>query len=149
MATRLQQVKMEAIARSANVGLRFLHEANGYSFTAYVDGNGNGIRGADIQGGVDKPIRQAERLRDLFSGVDFGAAADVPPVDSGGAAPGDDPVRIGAAKILTFTALGTSSTGSLYVRSPRGAQYVVRIFGETGKTRMLRFDPRQRKWKPL
>ncbi len=149
LSTRLQQVKMEAIARSTDVGVKFLQEERGYSFTTYVDGNGNGIRSADIQRGVDTPLRPAERLRDLFSGVDFGAGADVTAVDPQAAAPGDDPVRVGASNILTFTPMGTSSTGSLYVRSPGGAQYVVRIFGETGKTRMLRFDARQRKWKPL
>jgi prepilin-type N-terminal cleavage/methylation domain-containing protein len=149
VATRLQQARMEAVARSADVGIRFVEEAGTFSYTTYVDGNGNGVRTADILRAIDPPIRPAERLRDLFSGVDFGVLPALPAVESGGAPPGGDPVKFGAANILTFTPAGTSSSGSLYVLGRKGAQYVVRIFGETGKTRVLKFDPRARRWKPL
>ena len=42
-----------------------------------------------------------------------------------------------------------SSAGTVYIRSRRDAQYAVRIFGETGKTRMLKFERRTRRWRPL
>ena len=149
LSTRLQQARMEAITRSADVGIKFVEEAGGYSYTTYVDGNGNGVKTAEILHAIDPPIRQAERLRDLFYGVDFGVLPELPPVESGGAPPGSDPVKLGAAKILTFTPAGTSSSGSLYILGRKGTQYVIRIFGETGKTRVLKFDPRARRWKPL
>jgi hypothetical protein len=50
---------------------------------------------------------------------------------------------------LTFSPIGTATSGSLYVRGPRSAQYVIRIFGETGRTRTLKFDARTRQWGPL
>jgi len=148
-STRLQQARMEAISRSADVGIKFAEEAGGYAYTTYVDGNGNGVRTTEILRVVDPPIRPAERLRDLFYGVDFGVLPGLPPVEPGGAPPGADPVKLGPANILTFTPAGTSSSGSLYILGRKGTQYVIRIFGASGKTRVLKFDPRLRYWKPL
>ena len=149
LSTRLQQARMEAVMRSVDVGLKFAGPAGGYSYTTYVDGNRNGIRTLDIDRGIDRAIRPAERLPDLFYGVDFGLLPGLPPVESGGPPPGTDPVKLGTANILTFTPSGTSSSGSLYVLGRRGAQLVVRIFGESGKTRVLKFDARTQRWRPL
>src|SRR5205807_4263125 len=44
LSTRLQHVRMEAIRRSADVGIKFTASLNGYGYTVYVDGNHNGIR---------------------------------------------------------------------------------------------------------
>jgi type II secretory pathway pseudopilin PulG len=148
ISSRCQRARMEAVMRSADVGLRFVLENGTYAYAAYVDGNRNGIRSADIRSGVDSLVMPAERLRDVFSSVDFGALPNLPPIDPGGTPPGDDPVRLGTANILSFTAKGTSTSGSVYIRGQR-AQYAVRIFGDTGKTRVLRFDPRGNRWRPL
>jgi Type II transport protein GspH len=148
LSTRLYQARMEAVGRSADVGVRFVQTSDGYAYTIYVDGNGDGVRTRDIQGNVDPRIGSAERLPDHFAGVDFGVLAGLPPVDASSAAPGTDPIKLGASSILTFTPLGTSSSGSLYLRGRRNSQYVIRILGETGKTRVLKFDLRARQWKP-
>jgi type II secretory pathway pseudopilin PulG len=149
LSTRLQRARGEAVARSTNVAMRFVPAGDGYAFAVYIDGNRNGIRVLDIERGIDRQLGGIERLGDSFSGVEFGAIPDLPPVDSGGAGPGHDPIRLGPSGLATFTALGTATPGSLYIRSRRGAQYVIRIFGETGKTRMLRFNTRTKQWKPL
>jgi hypothetical protein len=88
-------------------------------------------------------------LPDQFAGVEFGAIPGLPAVDPGGTAPGSDPIRLGSGNIASFSAMGTSSSGTVYIRSRRDAQYAVRIFGETGKTRMLKFEPRTGRWRPL
>jgi hypothetical protein len=149
LSTRVQHARMASVARSADVGLKFVDRGDGYVYTTYVDGNSNGVRTAEIDRGIDRVMQPAERLRDLFDGVDFGVRPGLPPVDSGGAPPGTHPVKLGTASILTFTPIGTSSSGSLYILGRRGAQYVVRIFGESGKTRVLRFDARANRWRPL
>jgi Type II transport protein GspH len=148
LATRLQQARMEAVGRSADVGVQFVPTADGYAYTVYVDGNGDGVRTRDIVRGLDQPIGSVERLSDHFAGIDFGVLADLPPVDAGSAAPGTDPIKLGSSSILTFTPLGTSSSGSLYLRGRRNLQFVIRILGETGKTRVLKFDSRAHQWKP-
>jgi len=146
---RLQRARMEAVMRSAEVAIKYTQTASGYSYAVYVDGNRNGVRSADITKNVDRQILPAEKLADLFKGVDFGALPNLPPVDAGGTAPGSDPVRLGSSDMASFSASGTSSTGTLYIRGQGGAQYAVRLFGETGKTRILKFDPRLRRWNPL
>ncbi len=62
---------------------------------------------------------------------------------------GTDPIKLGASNILTFSPAGTSSPGSLYVLGRNRAQYVIRVLGQTGKTRVLKFDARARQWNPL
>ena len=149
MSARLQAARMEAVLRSADVALRFTAVPGGYTYTVFQDGNGNGVRTRDIQRGTDRQIQAPERLRDQFPGVDFGTLPGLPPIDPAGSPPGDDPIRLGSSDILTFSALGTSSSGSLYIRGPHTAQYAIRILGESGKTRLLKFDSRARQWKPL
>src|SRR5262249_48290063 len=149
MSTRLHRARGEAVMRSADVAVRFVRQDRGYAFVVYVDGNRNGVRATDIEHGIDRQIGDVERLGDLFSRGDFGALPGLPPGDEGASAPGDDPIRLGPGNSVTFTALGTATPGSLYIRSSRGVQYVIRIFGQTGKTRILQFDVRAWKWQAL
>ena len=135
--------------RSTSVAMKFAETPDGYSYTVYVDGNGNGVLTEDIQNGVDRRLNRAERLRDHFAGVEFGAVPGLPPIDPGSTPPGTDPIRLGISGLATFTALGTSSSGTVYIRGRRDAQYAVRIFGDTGKTRLLKFVHRTGHWSPL
>ena len=148
LSGRLQRARTEAVARSVDVALQFVQTPDGYRYAEYRDGNGNGIRTRDIQRGLDPPLAAAERLPDQFAGVDFGVLPGLPAVDSGGTPLGTDPIKLGSSNILTFTALGTSSSGSLYILGRRNAQYVIRVSGETGKVRVLKFDARVRQWLP-
>jgi type II secretory pathway pseudopilin PulG len=147
---RLQRARMEAVRRSAMVGVQFTEAADGhYSYTVYQDGNRNGVLTRDIQSGIDRPIAPVERLPDQFSGVEFGAMPGLPPVDAGGTPPRADPVRLGSGSIASFSALGTATSGTVFIRGRRGSQYAVRIYGETGRTRLLKFEPRTGTWKQL
>jgi prepilin-type N-terminal cleavage/methylation domain-containing protein len=147
-STRLQHVRMQAIVRSAAVAMRITSDSRGYTFAVYVDGNRNGVRTRDIDDGVDVRVQGPERLADNFRGVDFGTLPGLPPVDPGGTAPGSDPIRLGTSDLATFTPAGTATAGSVYVRGRR-TQYVIRIFGDTARTRVLRFDARTNKWNPM
>jgi type II secretory pathway pseudopilin PulG len=149
ISARLQRARMEAVARSADVAVQFTETKDGYRYAVYRDGNRNGVRMRDIEDGIDRRIAPVERLPEQFTGVDFGAIPGLPPIDAGGTPPGTDPIRLGAGGFATFSAAGTSSSGTVYIRSRRGAQYAVRIFGQTGRTRMLKFDRRTRTWRSL
>ena len=148
VAARLQQVRMDAVVRSTEVAVQFVELPDGVHYRVYIDGNRNGVRTRDIQRGVDTPLTADERLPDQFSGVDFGVLPNLPGVE-GGAPPGTDPLSLGASNLVSFSPHGTSSTGSLYIKGRRNAQCVVRIFGETGKTRVLKFVAATRQWRPL
>ena len=145
ISARLYRARMEAVKRSTPVAIQFAQTSAGYRYTVFRDGNGNGVLTSDIRSGVDTPVGAAESLRDNFKGIDFGALPGLPSIDVGGTPPGDDPIRLGAGSLLTFTAHGSSSTGTVYIRG-RDAQYAVRVFGDTGKSRILKFHNRTRRW---
>jgi hypothetical protein len=115
----------------------------------YADGNRNGVLSKDIQKGVDPQISASESLRDNFSGVEFGVLQGLPAIDAGGTPPGTDPIRLGAGNSASFAPAGTSTAGSLYILGRDGSQYAVRLYGETGKTRVVRYDRRTNQWRPL
>jgi hypothetical protein len=59
MAARIATNRLDAVRRAATVSLRFERRGTDYAFTTFLDGNGNGVRTADISAGVDKPIAAA------------------------------------------------------------------------------------------
>src|SRR5262245_28405522 len=116
VSTRLQRARGEAVMRSADVAMRFVQSGGGYAFAVHIDGNRNGVRAADIDRGIDRQLGAVQRLGDSFPGIDFGAIPGLPPVDEGAESPGSDPIRLGSSNAVTFTAMGTSTPGSLYIR---------------------------------
>jgi len=149
IAARFQRARMEAVMRSAIVALQVSQTSAGYEFAEYVDGNRNGVLAGEMQSGVDWRHGAIERLSQQFAGVDFGVAPGLPPIDPGGTPPGADPIHLGAADRASFSPRGTATPGTVYIRGRDGAQYAVRIFGETGKTRLLKFNRRNRRWRPI
>jgi hypothetical protein len=115
-----------------------------YRFTPVADGNANGVRTTEIRDGTDPAIGPTERLCEKFAGVSFALMADTPDAD-GQMGTGQDGVRIGSARILTMSSDGTATSGTLYIRG-RQSQYVVRILGVTGRTRVLHYQPQTRTW---
>jgi hypothetical protein len=148
ISARMYRARMEAVMRTTSVAIQFSRTAAGYSYSVFQDGNGNGVLTSEIKSGVDRCLSTAESLRDNFNGIDFGAVPGLPAIDPGGTPPGNDPIRFGTSSILTFTARGSSSTGTVYIRGG-DAQYAVRVFGDTGKSRMLKFNHRTGRWRPL
>ena len=146
IATRLQRTRTLAITRSAIVSMRFTSAGSSYSYAEYVDGNGNGVLAREILSGVDRAVGAPEQLSHQFTRVDFGTLPGLPPIDAGGTAPGSDPIRLGSANSASFSPLGSATPGTVYILGRGGAQYAVRIFGETGKTRLLKFDRQTRRW---
>lgn len=145
MAGRVHLARMEAVKRSTSVGLKFDQEGGDYAYAAYVDGNANGIRTLDIRTGVDPLLMDKERLAHNFPGVRFGLMPGVPDVDGAADKANGDGVRIGSARILSLGANGTATAGTLYMHGLQ-RQFAVRVFGATGRTRVLRYDAKTRKW---
>ncbi len=145
VASRLQQARVRAITRSRDTALRITRDTRGFVVSVYEDGNRNGVLSRDIQDGVDLVVSPPEHVVDQFPGVDFGALPALPGAE-GSAPPGADPIRLGSSDGVTFTATGTATSGSLYLLGRGQTQYVVRIYGETGRTRILRYNARSRTW---
>jgi len=149
LAARLADARIRAIRRSSAAGLRFQPASPDYLVTAVADGNGNGLRSAEIAGGID-PVRGPRvRLADAFAGVRFAIVDDVPAVDGGPSmlAAGTDPVRLGSS-ILAFAPTGSATSGTLYLASADRRQFAVRILGATGRVRTFEFDRATARWVP-
>jgi Tfp pilus assembly protein FimT len=140
VAALLHGARMEALKRRAYVAIRFETDASGVQMAAYVDGNGNGVRSADITTGADPQLRPRERLEHRFTSVTFGFETGVPDVEGSPVSSGADPIRAGSSRMLSFSPTGTSSTGTLYLRGRGRRQLAVRVLGATGRVRTLWFD---------
>jgi hypothetical protein len=113
----------------------------------FADGNGNGVLQRDVDRGIDPPLTPAAWLDDQARDLSLRINQEILDV-SGSAvlAPGDDPLRIGNTSMLTFSPLGSATSGTLYVAAHRGPQMAIRVFGATGRVRVLMFDARARQW---
>jgi type II secretory pathway pseudopilin PulG len=148
VAMRVRQARAEALQRSASVGIRFEQDGDRTQFRLYVDGNGNGLRTREVLDNTDRPLGPAQRLESDFGGAGFGIASALPPIEPRGdrLEAGADPIRVGASRILTFGPTGRGSSGTLYIRGRGGQQFAVRIYGPTGRVRLLKFRPADGQW---
>lgn len=145
LAQRLADARLSAIKRAKAHGLRFEASAPDYRVTTVVDGNGNGLRTAEIQQGVDRTISEPEQLAAHFRDVVFGILDGLPDAD-GQPANGSEGVRVGTSRLLAMNPDGTSSSGTLYVHGRDRSQYAVRVLGVTGRVRVLKYDLGRRRW---
>lgn len=137
LAGRMALARAQAVSRSTTIALRFVEGPAGTSISVIQDGNRNGVRVRDIDLEIDREIDSSLMLSDLFPGVEIGLAPQTP---------ASDPVQLGGSSILSFTAHGTASSGSLYVRGRDGTQWVVRVLGATARSRVLRYVPASGEW---
>lgn len=151
IATVLRLAQAEAVRRSTHVGVRFLPEPpERATFLVYRDGDGDGVLRADIDSGVDLPVSPPRRLAHLGAHVRFGFPPGPPPRDP--ADPGrrltdlDDPIRFNRSDIASFNPLGESTPGSVYLTDSQRHLAAVRLFGRTGKVRVIVYDPETETW---
>ena len=137
LASRMALARAQAVSRSTTIALRFVEGQTGITITAIRDGNRNGVRARDIDLQIDRPIDTPVRLADLFPGVEIGLTSQTLATD---------PVQLGGSNILSFTPHGTATSGSVYIRGRDGTQWMVRVLGATGRTRVLRYVLATSEW---
>lgn len=146
LAAECRAARMDAIARNATTSVVFDVVTARWRFRRCVDGNGNGMRRADITSGRDTCLASTD-VAGLFSGVRVDVLSGLPDPDSGASTNGA--VRFGASDIASFSPVGTASAGTVYVRSDGGAQYAIRVAGTTGRVRVLRYSAASRRWSEI
>lgn len=149
----LRLAQSMAIRYDANVGIKFkTSQPEGtVTFALYRDGDGDGVSSADIERGIDPEIRSEHQLTSLGRGFGFGFPPGEAPRDPGDPRARlsnlDDPVRFNGSDIASFSPLGTSTPGSVYLTDGRTRLMVVRLFNRTSKTTVLTYDPRTERWR--
>ncbi len=137
-----------AVSRDRNVGLKFRRNGDRYEWALYGDGNGNGIRTAEIASGVDRflGIAYPWSRNDVRPAIMTGIRVPDP------GSPGryldriDDPIRFNNSDICSFTPVGDATPGSVYLWNAHDRMAVVRVFGATAKIRTLYYRRGARGW---
>jgi hypothetical protein len=146
VAQRAQQARLEALKRNVFVAFRFDPDELGL-IGSFADGDGDGVLQRDIDAGTDHRMAPDARIADSFEGVALRIAEDVPDPEGGGTLlAGSDPVRIGSSNFVSFSPLGSTTSGTIYIAGRQGQQVCVRILGATGRVRVLWFNPGTRQW---
>jgi hypothetical protein len=146
---QLQRARLDSLKRARSVAVRLELVGERTRLQLFADGNGNGVLQRDIDREIDPPLTPASWLDDQAR--DISLRVNQPITEVAGSAtitPGGDPLRIGNTALLTFSPLGSATSGTLYVAARRGPQMAIRVFGATGRVRVLMFDAQTRQWYP-
>jgi hypothetical protein len=137
-----------AISKNRNVGLKFRKNGDRYEWALYADGNGNGVRTAEIASGVDRYLGLSFpwSRNDVLPGIMTGTR--VPDPSGGYLDRIEDPIRFNSSDICSFSAMGECTPGSVYLWDARDGMAVLRVFGGTAKLRCLYYRRGERGWKP-
>lgn len=144
----LQQARLQAVTRSRPVGVRFRADGAGgddWRVGMYADGNGTGIRSADISAGIDSVMDAETAFAARCPSVRIARLPGVPDVNG---SLDDDAVRFGASDIATFDPDGSASSGSLYLTDGR-SQLAVTVTPATGRVRVRRWDRQRQVWEQM
>lgn len=148
LAGQLQRARLESLKQARSVAVRLEIVEQRARLQLFADGNGNGVSQRDIDRAIDPPLTLPEFLDDRSRDVSLRINQRIVEVSGAGElAPGDDPLRIGNTALLAFSPLGGASSGTLYVAAHRGPQMAIRVFGGTGRVRVLMFDAQARQWR--
>ncbi len=137
-----------AIMRNRNVGLKFRRNGDRWEWAVYADTNGNGVLTSEIASGVDRYLGQSYpwSRNDVFPGIMTGTRVPDP------GSPGhyldrvDDPIRFNSSDICSFSPMGESTPGSVYLWDGHDGMAVLRVLGRTAKMRCLYYRRGERGW---
>lgn len=150
-ATQIRLARMTAIRSQVNVAIRFEEHDGVVRTVVYGDGDGDGVRSRDIERGVDPRLRRPVPLRRIGASVRLGFPPGKPPRDPGSPRRRldrlDDPIRFNRSDMVSFSPIGTSTPGSLYFTDGVSRLAVVRVYGWTGKVKVLVYDAETEEWK--
>lgn len=146
----LRDARWQAIRLGIHVAVKFRPEPDGRAtYTIYRDGDGDGVLNKDISRGVDRAVAPPRRVEQLGRDIRFGFP-DRPAREPGSRRllrPGDDPIRFNQSDLASFGPLGTSTPGSLYLTDGRERLVAVRVFGRTGKVKVMVYDFAEGVWR--
>ena len=150
LAAAFQEQRWNAVGRHRSHGLFFAEDEGGWVWYEVSDGNGNGLRTAEVRDGTDAVLSGPHRLEDRIQGVRLGflPGGGIPriPPRTGVIDGRDDPVRFGRSDLVSFSPLGSASSGTLYLTDGKHRQYGVVLFGPTARVRVWRYDSRTNQW---
>lgn len=154
VAALLRQTRMRAVRANTHVAVRFSRaekRRGAIEWALYADGDGDGVRTRDIRRGIDPLLDGPRVLRRFDTAVQPGFPEGRPPRDPGNPrrrlGRPKDPLRFGRSDIVSFGPLGTATTGTLYLTDQVRWTAAVRVYGTTGRVRVLIYDRETEAWR--
>jgi len=151
MALTLQSQRWRSVSLRTSHGLLFDRDERGWFWIEVRDGNGNGLRTAEVRAGTDPTLSGPRRVQEGVVGISAGFPGTGPfpkiPPSSGWLTDLDDPVKFGATNLISFSPLGSASSGSVYLTDGQTGLAGIVLFGPTCRIRIWRFESESGKWK--
>jgi type II secretory pathway pseudopilin PulG len=142
--------RAHAIMRMRATSLLFEREG-GSGWRCYIaeDGDGDGVRRADLESGRDRIIGEVLHVEGATAGLGIITRERVPDPGGRGALGGnlDDPVRAGRGDIITFTPRSTATPSSVYFTDYHSRMRVLRVYGGTGRVNSLVWRSGWKEWR--
>jgi prepilin-type N-terminal cleavage/methylation domain-containing protein len=123
MRAILQRVRMIAVARDRNVGVKFQEEGGVWTYAVHEDGDGDGVRNDDILRGTDRRIEPRRTFQHAPARIGV-PAGRVPDPLSGGLLSSRTAVRFSSSTLCSFSKRGEASNGSLVLTDGKRATIV-------------------------
>jgi type II secretory pathway pseudopilin PulG len=141
----LHSTRSLAIKLGTEVAVKFYPRADGYAtWAVYRDGDGDGVLNRDITSGVDPQVTPPRPLEQLGRRLRFGFPPGEPARDPGDSSQrlpvNGDPIKFNTSDLASFGPLGTSTPGSLYLTDSQSRLMAVRVYGRTGKVKVIAYD---------
>jgi len=148
----LRETRVVGLRLGTYVGVKFRTDENGgVTYTLHRDGDGDGIRTADIDAGVDPAVGPPRRLQHFGRTVRFGFPPGPAPRDPGNPRRRldrlEDPIRFNRSDIASFSPLEGATPGTVYLTDGARRLVAVRVTGRTGRVRILTYDAGSESWR--
>ncbi len=129
-------LRTAAAAAGASRGIAIDSRAGEIVWTPVADGDGDGLRRADLRAGRDVALGPPRSVSRNYPGVTAGLPPGVR-TPTGGTPPTDG-VAFGRGDLLSLSADGTATSGSLYLRNRFGDAVAIRVYGATARFSLWR-----------
>jgi hypothetical protein len=134
--SEFRKARSMAVRSGVYTAIRFEAGPVGETYSLYADGNGNGVRSAEIRAGIDRLVDGPFFLTGGAADVTVGFLPGVPEPPPGRGLLSGDPIRFGRSRMVSFSPLGTATPGTFYLAGD-GAQAAVRVTPGTARVRLM------------
>jgi len=148
----LREARMFALRHQEKVAVKFRTDDDGsVRFALYRDGDGDGVRNDDIASGKDPLAAPARTLAHLGRDARFGFPRGLAPCDPSDESRRlerlDDPIRFNRSDLASFSPLGSSTPGSIYLTDGESRLLAVRVDSRAGRPHVLVWDRAHDHWR--
>lgn len=139
----MRGIRQMAITRNRYVGVKFTFENGTLYYGVFMDGDADGIRTADIRRGIDPMVKPFTPMQFSHGRIRPGILnEEIPDISEKKKIHNpDDPVKFGRGNICSFSPLGASSPGTLYLTDGYDLQAAIRVFHLSALPRVMIYTP--------